>query len=683
MTILHGRTVRLREAVVPGWLAKAMPGWLTEAMQPRPAPVPWGAMVRAALAICAPLSVGIVVGRRDVGVVPTIGGLVATVTDTSGPYVVRVRRIVAAAVLGAAPGLVIGMLIHNRGWVAVACLVVVAAISALISRLGSTGSVTGLQLLVFATLGLGPLGTLRPWWAVIAGFLAGIVWALLLLVPGWLLSPRSAEQNAVAGVYHAFADDLRAIGADQAAAAPHAVTIALNTGYDTLLTARATAGGRSRSMTHLMEVLNASSRMTEAVVTLRHEGNRPPPAVTSALDRLADTIAAGGVRKAGGPRTADQEGPEPLPGVQANPPPWSSSPGSVELRDALAALARAIAWTPATPPRPAPRTPPHKRARALLRTLLDQLLGGRLEWNWTIRLMLSVGIAAVASEVLPLQRSYWVVLTVVIVVKPDNGSVFARAIQRGIGTIIGAELGAVILAAVPYGPWLLVPMAVLAAGQPYGRLRNFGLGAAFTTPMILLLIDLLKPAGWQLPQERLVDTVLGCAIVLLAGYVTWPSSWHSHLPRQFAASLRDVRPYFEAELIPAPDAAADGRRWQLGRTARRALGDLHGEYQRAMAEPAAVSRRASAWWPAIVALDGVTDAATVTGAAIRRGAPVPSPDAVRQLTAALNAVAAAIDAKVPPRLGRLPDDDALKPVTDAMRPMLSVLGSGPIPLAWA
>src|SRR5580700_6221856 len=141
MTILHGRTVRLREAVVPGWLAKAMPGWLTEAMRPRPAPVPWGAMVRAALAICAPLSVGIVVGRRDVGVVPTIGGLVATVNDTSGPYVVRVRRIVGAAVFGAAPGLVIGMLIHNRGWVAVACLVVVAAISALISRLGSTGSV--------------------------------------------------------------------------------------------------------------------------------------------------------------------------------------------------------------------------------------------------------------------------------------------------------------------------------------------------------------------------------------------------------------------------------------------------------------------------------------------------------------------------------------------------------------
>src|SRR5580700_8842354 len=252
----------------------------------------------------------------------------------------------------------------------------------------------------------------------------------------------------------------------------------------------------------------------------------------------------------------DQQSPEPRPGVPPIRPAWSSSPGSLELRAALAALARTIAWTPATPPEPAPRTPLRERARTVLGTLLDQLRGGRLAWTFTIRLMVCVGLAAVASEVLPLQRSYWVVLTVAIVVKPDNGSVFARALQRGIGTIVGAVLGAVILAAVPYGPWLLLPMAVLAAGQPYGRLRNFGLGATFMTPVVVLLIDLLAPAGWRLPEERLVDTLLGCAIVLLVGYAPWPSSWHSHLPRQFAATLRHSCRFMEAALIPDPDPAA-------------------------------------------------------------------------------------------------------------------------------
>jgi uncharacterized membrane protein YccC len=242
MTSLHDRTARLREEVVPGWLAEAVPDWLTEAVRPKPAPVPWGAMVRAALAICVPLSVGFVVGRRDIGLVPAIGGLVGTVIDSSGLYVVRVKRVVTAAVFGAAAGLVIGMFIHHRGWVAVASLVVIAGVSALISRLGSTGSATGLTLLIFASLGLGPFGALRPWWHIVLGFAAGVAWALLLLVPGWLRSPRSAEQSAVAGVYHTLADDLRAIGTDRTAGTRRAVTAALNTAYDTLLTARATAG---------------------------------------------------------------------------------------------------------------------------------------------------------------------------------------------------------------------------------------------------------------------------------------------------------------------------------------------------------------------------------------------------------------------------------------------------------
>jgi hypothetical protein len=220
------RTARLRAPVAPGWLVNAMPDWLTEAVRPKPAPVPWGAMVRAALASCVPLSVGIVVGRREPWLVLAIGGLVGTVIDTGGPYLVRVKRAVTAGVFGGAAGLVIGMLIHHRGWVAVASLVVVAGVSALISRLGSTASVTGLLLLIFAALGLGSFGALRPWWSIALGFVGGVGWALLLCVPGWLLSPRSAEQSAVADVYRAFAGDLRAIGTDRAAGTRRAVTAA-------------------------------------------------------------------------------------------------------------------------------------------------------------------------------------------------------------------------------------------------------------------------------------------------------------------------------------------------------------------------------------------------------------------------------------------------------------------------
>ena len=702
MTSMHDRGQRLREAVVPDWLTEAMPAWLIQVVRPRPAPVPWGEMLRAALAICVPLSVGIAVGRRDVGTLPAIGGLLGVMIDTGGPYITRFKRVLTTAVFGGAAGLILGSFIHGRGWIAVIVLIGVAGVSAVISRLGSTGSATGLQLLVYTAICLGPFGALRPWWHTALGFIIGVGWALLLIVPGWLLSPRSLEQRSVAAVYYRLADDLRAIGTPRVAAARQAVRDALNAAYDALVTGRSTAGGRSRRLMRLMAALNVSHEMSEAVTTLRVEGNRPPPLVTDTIDHLADAIAAGG-QVPDGTRRASGHWPDVHLDGQSHrhrehsappwiPPPWSDSPGSVALRDSMTGLARAIAWTPAAPPEPS-GTSLRDRLRARLAATRDQLRGGWLGQTFMIRLMLCVGVAATVSEVFRLQRSYWVVLTVAIVLKPDYGSVFARALQRGLGTIVGAVLGAAILAVVPYGPLLLIPLALLAAGLPYGRARNFGLVATFLTPLVVVLIDLLVPAGWRLAEDRLIDTLIGCAIVLVVGYAPWPMSWHLHLSAKFAETLRDLCRYMEEALVtawePAPAGHADGpqtaggpqavatrpaSRSALRRQASRALGDLAAEYQRALSEPSAVSRRTAAWWPAVVGLEEVLDAVTVTAVDISHGAPPPSPAAVHELTAQLDAVATAIEHGVrPPPAGELPDDEALKPIIRAATPVLALL----------
>jgi hypothetical protein len=93
-----------------------------------------------------------------------------------------------------------------------------------------------------------------------------------------------------------------------------------------------------------------------------------------------------------------------------------------------------------------------------------------------------------------------------------------------------------------------------------------------------------------------------------------------------------------------------------------------------MSEPAAVSRRASAWWPAVVALEEVTDTVTAAVVAIGRGAPVPSAASVHALTGTLRAVADAIETQTQPRMaGPLPADPELKAVTASVRSVLSVL----------
>ena len=186
--------------------------------------------------------------------------------------------------------------------------------------------------------------------------------------------------------------------------------------------------------------------------------------------------------------------------------------------------------------------------------------------------MACMGAAGLVSEVLPLQRSYWVPLTVAIVFKPDYGSVFARALQRGIGTVVGAVAGAVLLVLV-HGTWLLIPFGVLAALLPFGRSRNYGLLATFLTPLVVVLIDLLSPGGWRLAEDRLIDTLIGCAIVLLIGFAPWPMSWYSHLPRQYARAALDVCRYLEEALGAGAGPGAGAPRGP-GRAGRAAAGPV-------------------------------------------------------------------------------------------------------------
>jgi uncharacterized membrane protein YccC len=250
-----------------------------------------------------------------------------------------------------------------------------------------------------------------------------------------------------------------------------------------------------------------------------------------------------------------------------------------------------------------------------------------------------------------------------------------------------------VLLVLVHGAWLLIPFGVLAALLPFGRSRNYGPLATFLTPLVVVLIDLLNPAGWRLAEDRLADTLIGCAIVLVVGFAPWPMSWYSHLPRQFAQTALDVCRYMEEALLGSSGAGSGGGgsgsgagsgsggggpgvRSRMRRSTYRALADLRAEFQRTISEPPSVSRRATAWWPAVVGLEQVMDAITATALAVSHGA-IASPGGVRQLSGTLQAVSEAAAAGMALAAApELPDDETLKPVTEAVRALLGVLGTG-------
>jgi uncharacterized membrane protein YccC len=626
-----------------------VPQWITEVARSSGGPVPWTQMGHAGLAIAVPLAVGLATGHLVPGVLAGVGGLLGTMADRPGAYLVRARRVVVAAVFGGVAGFLIGIAINGHGWVTVPVMIAVAGMSALLSSAGALWSPASLFLLICAALGTGPIGALRPWWEIPLWLLVGVGWWLVLLVPGWLAFPRAAEQRRVAAVYRALADNLRALGTENLGAARRRATAAINLAFEELLGERAAASGRDRELALLMTLIRQARLASEAAAALERAGERPPPQAAAQADAVASAVLDGAT-------------------VPATVAPPRASPAMLALYRTLDQAADAVSGRTAPVPGAIggddwPRQP----ARPLL-VLARQVRRGCVG-IFAIRLMLCIGVATVFSQALPLQRSYWVPLAVTVVLRPDLGSVFARTLQSAAGTVIGASAGALILASRPPDPLLVIWVAVLALLLPYGQSRNYALFTVFFAPLVVLLIDLFSNDGWKLAQDRLIDVLLGCGIALVIGYAPWPMSWHGSWRPDFADTADAIAGYLDQAVGQGTRGTAPHAR------ARVQLATLQTEFQRAMAEPQWTRQRVMAWQPAMAALEQLLD--TVTATAVTTAGQPPPGAGVSEASAALRQIADSVRSGTPARRPALPSEPSLEPITDAERSIADALAEIP------
>ncbi|SFW49759.1 FUSC family protein [Amycolatopsis australiensis] len=616
----------------------AAPHWLVQLLRSKPVPVPWNMVARAVVALAVPLAVAYAAGDIAVGALISTGALPAVLSESAGPYRYRARRL-GGATLAATVGYLAGLLTGGTPALSVPAVILVAAVSALISAAGSNASVAGLQMFVFCVLGTGQHATGVRVEALFGFFCLGAAWSLGVALVSWTFRATSPERTAVAHVYVELAAMLSATDEAVSRVARHRLTTAMNTAYDQLLTARSWLSGRDAAYRQLLNLLSATTPAVEASVAMVNSGRRAPREVIDHFVALSASVLAS----------------QPLP----EPPPVPEGEADPVLAALYAGLVRIGKGDDRKRREP---TPWHRRLRAWA----GSLASGPLTWIAALRLTLCVAIAEVVGLLVPFERSYWITLTVGIVLKPDFGSVFGRAVLRGIGTLVGVGVGAAVLGAGGHG-WLLVALiAIFAGGVAVGKVRNYGILSAFVTPLIILQMDLANSGSWSVVLARLVDTVLGCVIVLVFGYLLWPGSRRPQVGGRLADGLDAVAKYVRAALVEASSGDARLARSRARRGAYRALADLRTAFQQVVVEPSANGRQAVAWWPVIAAQERVADAVTEVGVTIGRGVPPPDPGDVELLTTALGELASAVREQREPRSVPLPDSPQLAGVVDQL-----------------
>ncbi|MGY2084363.1 FUSC family protein [Blastococcus sp. SYSU DS0539] len=580
------------------------PAWLEELVRTTPPPVPWRDVARFAVAIPAPLALAVTVGggldsaaALGAGVFGTMGALAAALAPQPGPLRDRLRRIGAATLFGML-GLLAGQHATGGGWEPVVVIALLSAVAAFVSAVNAALSLGALQLLVYTALASG-LMTPLPAAAEVGFFLCGAAWATLTTLVQARTEHADPDRAAVAAVFTRIGELLAAIGSEKAPDARRALTTALNAGYDRVIRSRSRSAGRSQELSELAGVLNAAAPLVEGAVAAARAGVPADPQDVTAVHGLAAAVIGSG-------ELTDQR-PAPLE---------AGHPAVRAVRHGVRLVWNVVGDPEERAGAAAARATPGLGVRA--RELVDRTVASADTRAFAVRLSLCMTVAEIARQYLPIERPYWVLLTVAIVLKPDFGSVFTRAVQRGAGTVLGVLLGSALLAALPRDGWVLVAIACSAAVLPWARNANFGLFSVFQTPLIILLLDLAVPGGPGLVGARLLDTLVGCAIVLVFGYLLWPQTWRAPLD----AALRDAAVALDA-FVEAAFTGSPAERRRARRRNYRALTELQTQLQRRLAEPPPISTRAAAWWPVIVQLERTSDAVTEAVIATRGGEPAP------------------------------------------------------------
>ena len=158
----------------------------------------------------------------------------------------------------------------------------------------------------------------------------------------------------------------------------------------------------------------------------------------------------------------------------------------------------------------------------------------------SLRGSLALAAAVLVADISGVQHGFWVVLGTLSVLRSNAASTESTALRALGGTLLGFVLGALLLLGIGTSTpalWAALPIAVAVAAYAPGALP-FTFGQAAFTVVVLVLFNLLAPAGWRVGLLRIEDVAIGCLVSLVVGVLFWPRGAASVVGDDLADAFR-------------------------------------------------------------------------------------------------------------------------------------------------
>jgi hypothetical protein len=156
-----------------------------------------------------------------------------------------------------------------------------------------------------------------------------------------------------------------------------------------------------------------------------------------------------------------------------------------------------------------------------------------------------LGLAVLAADLIGVQHAFWVVFGTLSVLRSNALSTGQNIVRALLGTAVGFIVGGALVVVIGTDStvlWILLPFAVLLAGLAPAAI-SYAAGQAAFTLTLLILFNILQPAGAQIGVIRIEDIALGSAVSLAVGLLFWPRGAAGALGRALANAYVDSANY--------------------------------------------------------------------------------------------------------------------------------------------
>jgi uncharacterized membrane protein YccC len=181
----------------------------------------------------------------------------------------------------------------------------------------------------------------------------------------------------------------------------------------------------------------------------------------------------------------------------------------------------------------------------VMRTVRAHLDPASTVFQNSLRVGVGLGLAVLLARVLGLQHAFWVVLGALQVLRSNALGTGRTTVQALAGNVVGVAVGglfAFLMGSHPLVMWAALPFAIFFAAYATTAVGFVASQAAFTINLIVVF-NLLSPAGWKVGLVRIEDVAVGAAISLVVGLLLWPRGARRELARATAGFYRAVVGY--------------------------------------------------------------------------------------------------------------------------------------------